>query len=126
MQNNFNNPYGYNYSQNSYNNYNQQRMNQYAFVNGIEGAKSFQIQPNSMVMLLDSDNPIIYKKTSNGYGQASIECYKMVQISENELRGVNTTQPTQDFVLKADFDALNKRVDEIMATLKKDENGEVK
>lgn len=118
--NNYGNPYGYN----SYNTYNQPRMNQYAFVNGIEGAKSFQVQPNSMVMLLDSDNPIIYKKTSNGYGQASIECYKMVQISENELKGVNTTQPTQDFVLKADFDALNKRVDEIMETLKKGKNEE--
>ncbi|MBR3208862.1 MAG: hypothetical protein IKF82_01195 [Bacilli bacterium] len=109
---NFNSNYGtYGYTP-APNPYTQPRTNQYAFVNGIEGAKSFQMQPNQMVMLLDSDNPIIYKKTSNGYGQASIECFKMVQISEDEIRGV-IHQPNQEYALKSDFDALVKRIDEL-------------
>ena len=110
---NFNNNYGGPYQNPSYYNpYSQPKTNQYAFVNGIEGAKSFQMQPNQMVMLLDSDNPIIYKKVSNGYGQSSIECFKMVQISEEELRGINV-QPQQEYVLKSDFEALVKRIDEL-------------
>lgn len=108
--NNSYNPYNNNYSYNGYQT--TPRTNQYAFVNGIEGAKSFQVQPNQMVMLLDSDNPVIYKKVSNGYGQATLECYKMVQISEEELREVNL-QPQKEYVLKSDFDALVKRIDEL-------------
>ena len=38
--------YNYNQYQNCY--------NQYAYVNGIEGAKSFQIQPGKTVLLIDS------------------------------------------------------------------------
>ena len=101
------NSYPYNNYQPNYN------IRQYAFVNGLEGAKSYQMQPNQMVMLLDSDNPIIYKKTSNSYGQATIECFKMVQISEEELKGINT-QPQPEYVLKKDFDALAKRLDELI------------
>jgi len=113
MQNFNNNNYGGPYPNPSYYNpYSQLKTNQYAFVNGIEGAKSFQMQPNQMVMLLDSDNPIIYKKTSNQYGQATIECFKMVPISENELKGTNV-QPNQEYVLKSDFEVLVKRIDEL-------------
>ena len=59
-----------------YNNIYQPNTNNLIFVNGIEGAKSYQIQPSQIVMLLDSDNPIVYKKTSNSFGQATIESYK--------------------------------------------------
>ena len=82
MQNNFN-PYGY---QPNYQPYPQQKVNTYAFVNGIEGAKSFQIMPNQMVMLLDSDNPLIYKKTANSYGQATIEAFELVPVKNDEKK----------------------------------------
>lgn len=104
---NFNYPYG------NFNNYNQPNINQYAFVNGIEGAKSYQMQPNQIVMLLDSDKPVIYKKTANAYGQATIECFKMVSISEEELKGTNT-QPQVEYALKSDFEALKQRIDDIL------------
>lgn len=99
MQNNFN-PYNY---QPSYNY--QPKINTYAFVNGIEGAKSYQVAPNQMVMLLDSDNPIVYKKTADSYGQAKIEAFKLVPIED--------TKPTLEYVLRSDFEALVKRIDEL-------------
>lgn len=109
----YNGPYGYNSPYGYSNPYGQPKLNNgLIFVNGIEGAKSYQMQPNQMVMLLDSDNPIIYKKTSNGYGQSTVECFKMVQVSEEELKGTNNN-PNQEYVLKADFDALVKRMDEL-------------
>lgn len=99
MQNNFN-PYGYQQPTNYY----QQPKNNLIFVNGIEGAKSYQIQPNQMVMLLDSDTPVVYKKTANSYGQAVIEQFKLVPIEE---------QSNEKYVLKTDFEALVKRIDEL-------------
>ena len=93
-----------------YNNIYQPNTNNLIFVNGIEGAKSYQIQPSQIVMLLDSDNPIVYKKTSNSFGQATIESYKMVPITETEIKGA-TSSP--EYVLKSDFDALVKRIDEL-------------
>jgi len=99
---NFNNPYG-----NVYPNYYQQpRTNQYAFVNGFEGAKAFQVQPNQMVMLLDSDNPIVYKKTANSLGQCTIEAFNLVPIKEE-------VKTNDEYVSKAEFDALVKRIDEL-------------
>lgn len=109
MQNNFN-PYGY---QPNY--YQQPKTNQYAFVNGIEGAKSFQVQPNQMVMLLDSDNPIVYKKTANPLGQATIEAFRLVPIEEEK--------PESKYVLKTDFEALVKRIDELSSAKVSDNNG---
>ena len=117
---NYNNPYGYGtynpYSPN--NNYQRPQMNNYAFVNGIEGAKSFQLQPNQTMMLMDSDNPICYMKQANNIGQSTLRYFKLVEVSEQELRSANQAQANPDYVLKSDFDALVKRIDEL--TSKKD------
>ena len=110
-----------NYNPNFYNSpsfYNP-KSNQYAFVNGIEGAKSYQMQPSQTVMLLDSDNPIIYKKTSNSYGQAVLEYFQMVPISEQDVRGI-ISPPSPEYVLKSDFDKLLAKLD--LLTKKEDDS----
>ena len=113
---NYNNPYGYG-AYNSYapnnNIYQQSQMNHYAFVNGIEGAKSYQLQPNQNIMLMDSDNPICYMKQTNNIGQATLRYFKLVEVSEQELRNDNQVQSNPDYVLKSDFDALVKRIDDL-------------
>lgn len=103
----YNNPYT---PQPNYSNF-QPQQNTYAFVNGIEGAKSYPMQPNQTVMLMDSDNPLVYMKQSNGMGQATLKYFKLVETSENELRG--STQPHVEYATKADLDALAKRLDEL-------------
>ena len=108
MQNNYGNPYT-NTAPNMYS----VRFNQYAFVNGLEGAKSFQVQPNQSMMLLDSDNPIIYKKSANSYGQATIEYFQMIPISEQDVKNI-LTPPNPDYVLKADFDKLMAKIDALV------------
>ena len=116
---NFNNPYGYPYNNNFYQQPQVQQPRQYAFVNGIEGAKSYQVQPGQMAMLLDNDNPIVYKKVANPFGQTTIEYFKLVSISENELKGINT-QPNIEYATKAEFEALVKRIDELNNLINKD------
>lgn len=108
MQNNFN-PYGI------YNPYNfqQPRNNQYAYVNGIEGAKSFQMQPNQTMMLMDSDSPMCYMKSTNNLGQASLRYFKLVEVAESDLKPT-APQVNPDYVLKSDFDALVKRLDDLI------------
>lgn len=111
---NYNNGYGYG-AYNSYvpNNFQQPQMRQYSFVNGIEGAKAFQVQPNQTIMLMDSDDPICYMKQANNIGQATLRYFKLVEVSEQELRNVNQVQTNPDYVLKSDFDALVKRIEEL-------------
>lgn len=117
------NPYGYNnYNGYNFNQYPQQpQTNQYAFVNGIEGAKSYQVQPNQTVLLMDSDASICYMKQANSIGQSTLRYFKLVETSEQELKGV--THQTE-YVLKSDFDALNSKVNELINSLTKKEGKE--
>lgn len=130
MQNNYN-PYGGNfyggnfgYNQNQYpNNYQQPKVNQqstqYYWVNNIEGAKSFQMLPNQTVMLMDSENPIVYMKQTNSMGQATLKYFKLTEISEQEVRNQNI-QPAQEYALKSDFESLSKKIEELSACINKE------
>lgn len=59
-------------------------LNQYCFVNGFEGAKAFQMLPNQTMLLMDSDKPNFYIKTSNNLGQSTIEAYEFKKIETQE------------------------------------------
>ena len=100
----------------------QPQMNQFAFVNGIEGAKSFQMMPNQTMMLMDSENPIVFMKTSNSMGQSTLKYYKLTEVSEQDLRNQANPQPLQpnvEYALKSDFEDLNKRFDELSRKIEK-------
>jgi len=96
----------YNY-QNFQNPYTTPQLNQYSYVNGVEGAKAFIVQPNQTMLLMDSNQPVCYMKQSNGIGQATIRYFKLVEISESDL-----VEPTNEkYVLKSDFDKLMSKID---------------
>lgn len=118
-----NNPNGFygapNYVQPNYygaNTYNQPRLNYYAFVNGIEGAKSYQVAPNQTMLLMDSDSPTIYMKSANSLGQASLRYFKMVEISESDAKG-ESNKSNIEYALKSDVDNINKKIEELSAKL---------
>lgn len=98
-----------------------QQSNTYAFVNGIEGAKSYPMAPNQTVMLMDSDNPIAYMKTSNAMGQATIKYFKLVETNEAELKGQMSAKTEKEYVTRTDFDALSTKVGYILKKMKEDE-----
>ena len=111
MQNNFN-PY-------QYQNYNQpQQFKQYAFVNGIEGAKAFQMPSNQTMLLMDSDKPIVFMKTTDNLGKASLRYFNLLEIDENEVIRQYQPKPLPEYALKADFDALNEKIDALINSLK--------
>ena len=125
-------PYGMPYYMpQSYNNINNNNMmqnqmqqpqpNNYFYVNGIIGAKSFQMQPNQTVMLMDSDSPMCYMKQTNSMGQATLRYFKLVETSEDDLKTAQTqgNQPNVEYALKSDLEALSRKMDEISSRFEK-------
>lgn len=126
---NYNNPYG-NY--NPYQNYYQPQMpqsplmpqqtNQYAYVNGVEGAKSYQVPPGKTVLLIDNDNPYIYFKTANELGQSGIRYFSIKETDENTARGIlnqNIQMNNSEYVLKSDFEELTKKYESLNKKINK-------
>ena len=117
-----NNPYGYTYNpsmpnERQNNNYqNLSQLKQYAFVNGIEGAKAYPLMPNQMMLLMDADNPILYKKTSDGLGKSTIDYFKIEQINENQVRDILTPKQPE-YALKSDVNAISTKLDELIKSL---------
>ena len=107
--------------------YQRPQLNQYAFVNGIEGAKSFQVIPNQTMLLMDSDNPICYMKQANNMGQSIIRYFKLEEIDENKVKEIIETKPKDniiEYASKSDIDTLNKRVEDLTKLIKKQLKGE--
>lgn len=58
--------------------------NSYCYVNGIEGARQYQMMPNQTMLLMDSENPMFYLKTSNHMGQTTLRAFKFEEITIQE------------------------------------------
>ena len=80
------NPYQPMYNQNQSNGYlgyQRPQTNGITWVQGIEGAKAFQIMPNSNTILLDSENDgIFYIKVSDNVGMCNLRTFKYEEIGE--------------------------------------------
>ena len=122
---NYNNNYGYGAFQPNY--YQQPKLNQYDWVNGISGAKAYQVMPNQTMLLMDSDNPIVFMKTADSYGKGTLRYFKLIEVKEEDLRQQPKSDPNSNYVLKSDFEALNQKYDDlskkIEKMLKKDNKG---
>lgn len=106
---NYNNAYGYNPYQ--------QQYKQYAFVNGIEGAKAFQMPTNQTMLLMDSDKPIVFMKTTDNLGKANIRYFNLIEISEADTIKQYQPQPMPEYALKSDIDALNEKIDKLLGAV---------
>lgn len=70
----FSNPYQYSYNQH----------NGIQWVQGVEGAKAFQLQPNSNAILMDSENDgIFYIKVSDNVGMCTLRTFKYTEVTTN-------------------------------------------
>lgn len=93
--------------------YQQQKAqtNTYAFVNGLEGAKTFVLPPNQSMLLMDSEQSVCYLKQTNALGQTSLKCFKLVETNEADLKV--PAQAPVEYATKADIEALIKRVEKL-------------
>lgn len=67
------------------------------WVQGIEGAKAYQLSPNSNVILMDSENEgKFYIKVSDNVGMCNLRVFKYEEISST---------PNQDYVTRSELKA---------------------
>ena len=84
----------------------QNAVNQLIRVTGIDGAKAYQMAANSTVALFDSNEDIMYVKTTDGAGFGTIRAFSF---SEIDLSA--TAKPTAtEYVTKAEFEKLRSEV----------------
>ena len=105
----YNNPYGtFNTNANNYmsnmQNGLQGQIKSLTRVNGIEGAKAYQVMPRETVALFDGNDDIFYVKSADDGGFPTIKAYRF---SEIDLTGA---KPTNDYVTKSEFEELKKEV----------------
>ena len=98
----------------NFNNQNFQAQINITFVNGIEGAKAFQMSPNSSALLMDSDNSKFYVKSTDSLGVAKISSYSFTE-DENLCGSNQISQDTANIVQlsKEEYDSLISRVAEL-------------
>lgn len=85
------------------------------YVNGIEGAKAYFMQPNSTKLLLDSDSQFFYIKKSDMQNKATIKVFEYREV-ETDGAKPKETKPDIDlsgYVKKKDFDSLKKLVEKL-------------
>ena len=105
----YNNAYGgfngnqYNYIPNTQNGL-QGQIKSLTRVNGLEGAKAFQVMPRETVALFDGNDDIFYIKSADDGGFPTIKAYRFAEI---DLTG---TKPTNDYVTKSEFEELRNEV----------------
>lgn len=109
----FQNPYASLMTQNPY--YNQPVNNQQYVpqeppqnltrVNGIEGAKAYQMPANSTVALFHTNEDIMYVKSTDGAGFPSIRTFSFTEIKENTKVSQNS-----DYISRQEFEDFKKEL----------------
>lgn len=74
-------------------------------VNGIEGAKAYQMPANSTVALFDTNEDIMYVKTTDGAGFPIIRTFSFTEIKEDTKVSQNT-----DYISRQEFEDFKKEL----------------
>ncbi len=83
------------------------------WVQGDEGAKSYQLLPNESRMLMDSENNFFYLKSTDGSGMPTTRKfeYKEITLGQGIPKPQTNIEPTQEmmntFVTRKEFDTYN-------------------
>ena len=98
----------------------QNQNNRIVWVNGIEGAKAYQIEPNSNILLLDSDiEGRMYIKTCDNIGMCNLRILAYQELQPNtQSQQIDTT----NFVTKDEMQAaINQALQNIQPKAEKAE-----
>lgn len=76
-------------------------------VTGMDGAKAYQMPPNSVVPLFDADNDIMYVKSTDGAGFPTIRAFAFQPIE-------NPTPQTQQYVTREEFNDTLAKLKEVI------------
>ena len=74
-------------------------------VTGMDGAKAYQMPPNSVVPLFDADNDIMYVKSTDGAGFPTIRAFAFQPVEDKQ-------EPEQQYVTRDEFNTAMKHLRE--------------
>lgn len=94
-------------------NHTQQAVNGLVRVTGIEGAKAYQLPPNSSMPLFDGNDDIMYVKTTDGAGFPTIRSFRFEPIVEQ----MPDTQQGTIFATKQDFEELKGMIQNVQQSI---------
>lgn len=86
-----------------------QQSNGLIRVTGMDGAKAYQMPPNSVVALFDGNEDIFYIKTSDGAGFSTIKPFRFMPIEESTVPVANPV----DFATKQELASLQHQIEEM-------------
>ena len=92
--------------------------NNIVWVQGIEGAKAWQLNPNSMVILLDSEvEGKMYIKVSDNIGMSTLRIFNYVEVlpATNNSQGDVASKPDLDLSMYVRKDELKNLLKELSA-----------
>lgn len=107
------NPYGqqpYQWSQPAW----QRPINGLVSVTGMEGAKAYQMPPNSSMPLFDADEDLLYVKTTDAAGYPTIKTFSFKPTEQPK----HAAEPA--YVTREDFDALAAKIDVLVGKAAED------
>ena len=94
---------------------NARATNNIIWVQGIEGAKAWQLAPNSMAILLDSESDgKMYIKVTDNIGMASLRIFNYVEEIVHPAQGNVTTNNSLDLSQYVKKDELSTLIKEII------------
>ena len=96
-----------------YNQTYQNQNNNIIFVQGEVGAKSFQLQPNQSVMLLDNDDSKFYIKTTDSTGMSTLKAYRFEEIKDEP----KVSDENNKYVTKEEFNSFKSSIDSLYKNL---------
>ena len=100
MMNQYQNPYQQNYLQ-------RPMSNGIIWVQGIEGAKAYQLQPNSNVILMDSENDNkFYIKVSDNVGMCTLRRFRYEEETDTATSSIDLSA----YVTKAELEDAIRRI----------------
>ena len=76
-------------------------------VTGMEGAKAYQMGPNSCVPLFDSDNDIMYIKSTDGAGFPTVRAFSFSPMED-------VHEQARDYVTRAELEEFERSIREMV------------
>lgn len=73
-------------------------------VTGMDGARAYQMPPNSAVALFDGGQDVFYVKTTDGAGFPTIRAYSFQPIEQAQTMGAS------EYVTRAEFEQLKEMI----------------
>ena len=80
------------------------------YVNGIEDVRNRMLAPNSEIIFLDNDKPILYQKKTDANGKFEIQAFSISPYNTQEPEKKEEPIDLSGYVKTTDLDGIIKRI----------------